>query len=84
MDKTCHKSIFTCTDVQCMLQAQAERAFWMAKDKRLQKEMFDLNAAVARLQNQEQRASFCRDVTTDADKFEKIIVALDHRINKVV
>ena len=69
--------------MQCMLQAQAERAFWMAKDKRLQKEMFDLNAAVARLQNREQRASFCRDVTTDADKFEKIIVPLDHRIKKV-
>ncbi len=55
----------------------------MAKDKRLQKEMFDLNAATARLQNREQRASFCRDVTTDADMFEKIIVPLDHRINKV-
>ncbi len=77
------KSIFTSTNVQCMLQAQAERAFWMAKDQLLQKEMFDLNAALARLRHQDQRASFCHDVTADADKFEKIIVPLEHRINKV-
>ncbi len=56
----------------------------MAKDQRLQKEISNLNAAMARLRHQDQQASFCRDVTTDADKFEKIIVALDHRINKVV
>jgi len=76
------KSTLTSTDVQCMFQAQAERAFWMVKDRHLRKEMFDLNAASARL-HQDQRASFCHDATTDADKFEKIIVALDHRINKV-
>lgn len=64
-------------------QAQAERAFWMVKDRHLRKEMFDLNAASARL-HQDQRASFCHDATTDADKFEKIIVARDHRINKVI
>lgn len=65
-------------------QAQAERAFWMAKDQLLRHEMFDLNAACARLRHQDQRTSFCQDVTTDADKFEKVIVPLDHRINKVI
>lgn len=77
------RSIFTSSHVQCMLQAQAERAFWMAKDQLLRHEMFDLNAACARLRHQDQRTSFCQDVTTDADKFEKVIVPLDHRINKV-
>ena len=80
---TMDKTIFTSTDVQCMWQAQAERAFWSAKDQRLQKEMFDLNASWTRLRHQDQRASFCHDVTTDADKFEKIILPLEHRINKV-
>ena len=65
------KSTLTSIDVQCMFQAQAERAFWMVKDRHLRKEMFDLNAASARL-HQDQRASFCHDVTTDADKFENI------------
>jgi len=64
------------------MQARAEQAFWSAKDQHLQKEMFDLNV-LTRLHHQDQRASFCHDVTTDADKFEKILTPLEHRINKV-
>ena len=75
--------MFTAADVHCILQARAEQAFWSAKDQHLQKEMFDLDAALARLRHQDQRASFWHDMTTDSDKFEKILTPLEHRINKV-
>lgn len=63
----------------CSRRRQSEPSGW---SKTGIFEMLDLNAASARL-HQDQRASFCHDATTDADKFEKIIVARDHRINKV-
>ena len=77
-----NKSMFTAADLPQMLQARAEQAFWSDKDQHLQKEMFNLNG-LTRLRHLSQRASFCHDVTTDADKFEKILTPLEHRINKV-
>ncbi|DBA75642.1 TPA: hypothetical protein ACH3X2_009074 [Trebouxia sp. C0005] len=55
----------------------------MAKDRHLQQEIFDssgLKAALAGLRHQDQQASFCLDVTTDADKFKRILTPLEHRI----
>ncbi len=60
-----------------MLQARAEAAFWSAKDQRLQREMFNLDVLTS-LHDPDQQASVSHDVTTDADKFEKILTPLEH------
>ena len=45
-------------------------------------EMFNMDILTS-LHDPDQRATFSQDVTTDADKFEKILTPLEHRINKV-
>ena len=79
---TTDNSMFTAVDLSQMSQATAEQAFWSTKDQHLQKEMFNLDV-LTRLHDPDQQASFSHDVTTDADKFEKILTPLEHRINKV-